>query len=309
MEMILGMALEPPLYARRLVRPVIVQDDVDFHARPLGELGIDLVEELEELVLPMSSITLADHMARGDVQRSEQRGRSVADIVVGPPLGLTRGHGQQGLGTVQCLHLALLIDRQDDRVRRRTHVQADDITDLFDKEGIGGEFERLAEVGLQAEGAPDPGDRSLRQADGFGHAARAPVRRGLGPLLQSLGDDLLDDRVGDCTRGTRSRFVGQPLEAVGEEPLPPLADRDDVDAKPGSSGLVIKPLGAGQDDLGAGGKALGTLGTTGPDLELLPLVIAQGKRGFRATALAYHVSHLINYIIIQRAVQGYLANF
>ncbi len=34
---------------------------------------------------------------------------------------------------------------------------------LDNREGIGGEFERLAEVRLQAEGTPDPRDRGLGQ--------------------------------------------------------------------------------------------------------------------------------------------------
>ena len=55
MEVILGMTLEPPLHTRRLVRPVIVQDQVDLHTRLPGEPRVDLVEELEELLLPVAS--------------------------------------------------------------------------------------------------------------------------------------------------------------------------------------------------------------------------------------------------------------
>ena len=39
MEVILGMPLEPPLHRGRLVRPVVVQDDVDLDTRLLRDLG------------------------------------------------------------------------------------------------------------------------------------------------------------------------------------------------------------------------------------------------------------------------------
>ena len=48
---ILGMAIEPPLHARRIVRPVVVQDQVDLHPRLSREPRIDLVEELEQYLL------------------------------------------------------------------------------------------------------------------------------------------------------------------------------------------------------------------------------------------------------------------
>ena len=137
----------------------------------------------------------------GHVQRGEQRGRPVAGVVRGPALRLAGGHRQQGLRAVQGLHLALLVDRQDDGILRRAHVQADDVADLLDEVGVGGELEGLAEVGLEAEGPPDAADGRLRQPDGLGHVAGAPVGGGLGLLLQGLGDDPLDHRVGDRPRG------------------------------------------------------------------------------------------------------------
>jgi hypothetical protein len=54
MKVILGVTLEAPLHAGRLVRPVIVQDEVDLHSPLPGESSGDLVEELEKLLLPMA---------------------------------------------------------------------------------------------------------------------------------------------------------------------------------------------------------------------------------------------------------------
>ena len=73
------MPLEPPLHGRRLMRPVVIQDDVDRDPGLPLDLGVDLVEELEELLLPVPAVALADDMARDDVQGREQRGRPVAE--------------------------------------------------------------------------------------------------------------------------------------------------------------------------------------------------------------------------------------
>jgi hypothetical protein len=112
--------------------------------------------------------------------------------------------------------------------------------------------------------------------------------RGPGLLLEGLGDDLLGFRVGDRPRGTGPGLVGEPFEAVVEESLTPLADGDWIDVEAGGDGLVLEALGAGQDDLGSDGEALGTLGPGGPGLELLPLVVAEDQGGFGATAFAHH---------------------
>jgi hypothetical protein len=292
MKMILGMPLEPTLHGGRLVRPVVVQHDVDLDTGSPLDLGVDLVEELEELPLPVPPVALADHRPGGHIQRGERRGRPIADVVGSPPPGLAGRHRQRRLGAVQRLYLALLIDRQDDGVLRRAHVQTDHVADLLDEVGIGGEFEGLAPVGLRTEGVPDPDDRTLGRSHGLGHAAGAPVGGGLGLLFQGLGDDLLDLRVEDRARGTGPRFVGRPFEAILEETFAPLADGHGVDVEPGSDLLVVQALGAGQDDPGAGGEALCARRPARPGLELLPLVVGEDQGSLGATALALGVHHI-----------------
>jgi hypothetical protein len=105
------------------------------------ESGIDLPKELEELLLPMTPVAFADHFPRGHIQRDEERGRANTDIIRSVAPRLAGRHRQQGLRAVQGLHLALLINRQDDGVLWRIHVQADDVADLLDGVGIGGEVE------------------------------------------------------------------------------------------------------------------------------------------------------------------------
>src|SRR5262249_20587504 len=123
-----------------------------------------------------------------------------------------------------------------------------------------------------------------------GHAAGAPVGGGLGLFFQGLGDDLLDHGIGDRARGAGPGFVGQPFGTVFDEPAPPLADSDSVDAEPASDLVVIQALGGGQDDAGAGGESLSALGPAGPGFQLLSFVVTEAERSFGAAALVHRSS-------------------
>jgi hypothetical protein len=68
---------------RRLVGGVIVHDEMDVEfAR---HRGLDLIQELAELDGAMATVALADNLAGGDVEGSEQRGRAMANVVVAAP--------------------------------------------------------------------------------------------------------------------------------------------------------------------------------------------------------------------------------
>ena len=92
---------QPPPSPGRLVRAVVVQDEVD--VQPGRRLGVDAPEELLELDRTMSAVQFADDRAGLDVERREQRGRAVAAIVEGAPLGLARLHRQQRRGALEGL--------------------------------------------------------------------------------------------------------------------------------------------------------------------------------------------------------------
>ena len=74
-----------------------------------------------------------DHFASCDVQRREQRGRAVANVVMRLPGRNAWTHRQERSRTVQGLDLAFFIHRQDDRAIRRKEIQADDVAHLFHK--------------------------------------------------------------------------------------------------------------------------------------------------------------------------------
>ena len=86
--------------------------------------------------MPVALHATAEHRAVEDIERGEQGGDAVADIVVGHGAGLARLDRQTGLGPVQGLDLAFLIDREHQAVGRRLDVQADDVLELGGKFGI-----------------------------------------------------------------------------------------------------------------------------------------------------------------------------
>ena len=65
----------------------------------------------------------ADDGAIEDVEGSEQRDGAVTFVVVGHRTGTARLHRQPWLGAVECLNLALFVDREDDRMGGRIDIE------------------------------------------------------------------------------------------------------------------------------------------------------------------------------------------
>ena len=164
----------------------------------------------------------ADDGAVEHVERGEQRGGAVALVVVGhgaePPLL----HRQAGLGAVERLDLALLVDRQHDGVRRRIDVEADDVAQLVDELRIVGELELPPAVRLQPVRLPDAPHRAGADAGRLRHHVGGPVRRLAGRVRQRQRHHALG-HLGPERRDARGpRLVAQqPVEAfLGEALLP-----------------------------------------------------------------------------------------
>jgi hypothetical protein len=79
--------------------------------------------------------------------------------------------------------------------------------------------------------------------------------------LQCAGDDRLNPRILNRPRRTGSRFVAQSIDPLGKEPAAPLADCHGMHAEFAADGLVLVPLGAGEDDPCALRQRLRRLGT------------------------------------------------
>lgn len=91
-----------------LVRRIIVQDHVDYLAGWYATL--DLVEEANELLVPMALPVLADHAPVEHVQSDEQGGCAVALVVTGHRCASALLERQARLCPVERLDLALLVD-------------------------------------------------------------------------------------------------------------------------------------------------------------------------------------------------------
>ena len=266
---------QPSFHRGSLVSRIVVHHQVNGHAVLDRDRFIDLGQELQELLVPMTAIAFADDFPGCNIQGGKERGDAVANVVVGSSFGLARGHGQYRLGSVEGLDLGFLIDTQNNRSIRRVQVQADDVADFLDEVGIGREFERLVEVGLEPEGAPDSTDGGLRQARGLSHPTCTPVRGVFGFALQSFRHNLLDPGVRDGSRSTGTGFVGQSVESVIEEPLPPLTNGWECDAKVGRDNCVGVSFGRGQDDLGTQGEPLSGGRAAAPRNEFRPFIRCQ----------------------------------
>ncbi len=83
-------------------------------------------------------------------------------VVVGHGSGAALLQGQARLGAIKRLDLALLVDREHDRVRRRIDIKPDHVAELRDELRIIGELELPHSVRLKAVSAPD----ALDGADG-----------------------------------------------------------------------------------------------------------------------------------------------
>jgi hypothetical protein len=129
------------------------------------------------------------------------------------------------LGAIERLNLALLIDREHDSMVGRVQVEADHITHLFDKEGIGRELETLAAVRLQRKELKDPVDGGLGQAVGLCGQANAPVGGSGGLLLERAAQQYGHLLVGDRARTASPKLVVEALQTILDEALPPLAHR------------------------------------------------------------------------------------
>ena len=107
MDMDSGVRCEPGLHLRMLVGGVIVHDQVQLL---VGVAAGEVAEEDQELLVPVPWFAHAGDLAGGDLERGEQGGGAVPDVVVGALLGMAGLHRQHLLGAVQRLNLGLLID-------------------------------------------------------------------------------------------------------------------------------------------------------------------------------------------------------
>src|SRR6188474_2788191 len=122
-----------------LVGGVVVEDDVDEltgrHRRLEG------AEETDELLVPMALHAAAEDRAVEHVEGGKQGGGAVALVVMGHGAGSALLQRQAGLGAVEGLDLALLVNREHHRMGGRIDIESDDVAQLRHELGIVGELE------------------------------------------------------------------------------------------------------------------------------------------------------------------------
>jgi hypothetical protein len=107
MQMESRVAFNPRLYPGLFVSAIVVYDRVNVEFRKC--LGIDSLEEPNELLMPMSRHAVPNDPSIQHAQRSKQRRRTVSLMVMRLPGGHSRSLVQQRLGSVERLNLAFLV--------------------------------------------------------------------------------------------------------------------------------------------------------------------------------------------------------
>lgn len=90
--------------------------------------------------MPVARPALGEHFAGGYIERGDQRGGAMADVVVGDVLHVSQVDGQHPLRPVQSLDLRLLVDADHHRLFWWVQVETDDVADLLNKERVVGEI-------------------------------------------------------------------------------------------------------------------------------------------------------------------------
>ena len=169
------MTRQPGQHLGMLVGGIVVEDDMD---RPIGrDLALDGIEEANEFEMAVALHAAANHGAIEHAERGEQGGGAVPLVIVCHGLAAPGLDRQSGLGAVEGLDLALFVDRQHHRMRRRIDIEPDNVGELGGKAGIARSLERAQPVRLKFVRPPDALHRTHRDADGFGHRPACPVGR------------------------------------------------------------------------------------------------------------------------------------
>src|SRR6266487_147303 len=107
------MLREPFAHFRVLVSGVVVNDRIDLS---LGKMRVDVIEETDELLMPVAFHVAADDGAVENVEGGEQRGCAVA---FGSPMGILCEHADQTCAAPrQTVFLLALSSRISPRGRR-----------------------------------------------------------------------------------------------------------------------------------------------------------------------------------------------
>src|SRR6185437_1546778 len=143
----------PGVDARMLVGSVVVDDQMQIK---MGRrLGVDLLEESDELLVPMTRHAVANDFPIEQAQRREQGRRAMAFVVVRHRPAAAFLHRKARLGSVEGLDLALLIDGEHQGLVRGIEVEPNHVIELLDKLCVAADLERSEKMGFEPILLPD----------------------------------------------------------------------------------------------------------------------------------------------------------
>src|SRR5882762_2783846 len=189
---------------------------------PGRDRALDGIEKADELLMGMALHTAAEDTAIERVEGGKQGGCTVALIIMGHGAAAAGFDRQTGLGSVERLDLGFLIDRQNHGMRRRVHIEADNVFDLLGEGGIVGTLERADAMRLEVVCLPNALHRAQRQADRLGHRSAGPVGRFAGRLAAGERQHLGHCRGRHWLFPRRPGLVAQQTvhSGIGVAPLP-----------------------------------------------------------------------------------------
>ena len=239
---------QPCLHRSVLVRGVVVHDQM--HVQMRRDVGIDVAQKRQELLMAMARLAAAEYPAGDHVQCREQGRGAVPEVVMGDPFDIAQAHGQHRLRALERLDLALLVDAQHHRMLRWIEVQPGDVAYLLDEERVVGQLEVLLPVRLHAEHREPALHRALGDAGVLGHGTHAPLGAGGRFGMQRRIDEFGHALIVIGPWASRPQFIVQIFKAVCTVPCAPLADGGVADPHAGRDRAVGRALDTGEDNLG-----------------------------------------------------------
>ena len=243
-----GMAFEPFHDLGVPVSGIIVDNGVD--RLVLRNVGLDGVQEADELLMPVSLHAPPDDLAFENVEGGKQCGRAVAFIVVGHRPGAPSLQRQSGLCPIEGLYLALLVDRQNDGVVGRVDIEANDVSPLGGERLVFGQPELAHPMGLQTMAAPNTLNRTDGDPARFGHRRARPTGRLGRRPCKGQGNYAISNLRRQRRNPRGPSFVApQPGDAFGAHPLLPMSNDGFRVARPAFDLSRPLPLNRQKDDL------------------------------------------------------------
>src|ERR1035441_8463716 len=247
------------------------------------KLPVDRAQEAEKLLMPVPLVKVANDFSLKQVEGGKQGGGSVPFVVVGHGAAAALFERQTGLGPIQRLYLAFLVDAKHDGLVRRVQVEPDHVGKFFQKAGVAGELEGLGAMRLEVVAAQDVIDRRLTHALIGGQGSTTPMRAPFGLRLQGCVDDRLDAlRAVGRFASAAGCDLPQPLQALSGKPVPPQSNRLAVDLQQGGDAGFAFTTGGSQHNPASQRHLLRCSKRRQPALDLLLLLLRNGQRRTRS---------------------------